>query len=337
MQFRQCHIIANSLFEFFPRLPEFPELKMSSSKDRPTRQSRRQEALVRYAAKSSTHAPASSNHSSCDNPCTSPKPVPEGREINGKLRSAAKYREKNRESIRAADALRRASGHRKSNGAEGYDERIQQPFVAKTQYPHEPRRPSLRPHSLTVNSKIKHCALETRHPSQSRADSESDSDTPDSADLEAPHSYTGPINREPTAGPDALVIEASVSEQVPAYPGISYVYVLLILREQVPTDFYDTEATPQICILGLPGFSEEKSNLILFCLESEVLQRANSLVPSPSSTCNCQSELYILSLSSFHLINCESHARFKLGIVVSFSRTLAACSAALHSEFELDL
>ncbi|KAJ7834172.1 hypothetical protein B0H13DRAFT_2370001 [Mycena leptocephala] len=59
--------------------------------------------------------------------------------------SAARYREKHREEIRATDTLRRAKAYLVANGTEAFDEKIARPQMAKTQKRHEGRPPPQKP------------------------------------------------------------------------------------------------------------------------------------------------------------------------------------------------
>ncbi|KAJ7865213.1 hypothetical protein B0H13DRAFT_1898687 [Mycena leptocephala] len=120
---------------------------------------------------------------------------------DGQLKSAAKYRKKNRESIRAADSLRRAKKCIETDGAEAYDERIQRPLMAKTQYKYERRQPSPRPKS-TIASNAARRTLEILGQSESVSESDSDSDSEFSNDSPVPgasfYGYGAPRPRSPT-------------------------------------------------------------------------------------------------------------------------------------------
>ncbi|KAJ7840361.1 hypothetical protein B0H13DRAFT_2366297 [Mycena leptocephala] len=57
--------------------------------------------------------------------------------------SAAKYREKHRDKIRAADTSRRATSYLAANGTEALDKKVERPYMTKTQKRHEGRPPSV--------------------------------------------------------------------------------------------------------------------------------------------------------------------------------------------------
>ncbi|KAJ7749779.1 hypothetical protein B0H14DRAFT_3513558 [Mycena olivaceomarginata] len=143
--------------------------------DPETKHARRQEALKRNAAKHQTKLRASAKERMHRIRAQAQTQT----QKDNKLGSAAKYREKNRESIRAADALRRARKCIETDGVEAYDERIQRSSMARTQKKYERRPPSPRP-KPSVAPSAKRYALEISGLSESESESESASDSEES-------------------------------------------------------------------------------------------------------------------------------------------------------------
>ncbi|KAJ7818742.1 hypothetical protein B0H13DRAFT_1922125 [Mycena leptocephala] len=159
-------------FGFFLPIDRFLGTSMTRPKtifDPEARRARRQAALARYASKHKGKLRASAKERMrrirTRPPTTTQK--------EGQLRSAAKYREINRDSIRAADSLRRAKKSIEANGAEAYDERVQRPLMAKTQHKYERRPPSPRPRPAIVSNAMRR-TLEIHHESESGSESESE-------------------------------------------------------------------------------------------------------------------------------------------------------------------
>ncbi|KAJ6488278.1 hypothetical protein C8R47DRAFT_1216079 [Mycena vitilis] len=71
--------------------------------------------------------------------------------------SAARYRDTHRDEIRARDRLRRAKAILVDEGVESLNEKLERPYMRRTQQRHEgrppPRRPRTRPDDLTENQK----------------------------------------------------------------------------------------------------------------------------------------------------------------------------------------
>ncbi|KAJ7893021.1 hypothetical protein B0H13DRAFT_1886511 [Mycena leptocephala] len=160
---------------------------------------RRQAALARYASKHKAKLRASAKERmrrirTCP-PTTTQK--------EGQLRSAAKYRKTNRDSIRAADSLRRAKKCIEGDGAEAYDERVQRPLMAKTQRKYERRPPSPRPRPAIVSNAMRRTLEihdESESESESEPESERDSDTLNDEPIPGAsfYGYGAPRPRSPT-------------------------------------------------------------------------------------------------------------------------------------------
>ncbi|KAJ7851887.1 hypothetical protein B0H13DRAFT_1904869 [Mycena leptocephala] len=175
--------------------------------DPEAKRARRQAALARYAAKHKGKLRASAKERMrrirARPPTTTQK--------EGQLRSAAKYRETsvkasshvNRDSIRAADSLRRAKKCIETDGTEAYDERVQRPLMAKTQHKYERRPPSPRPRPAVMSNTMRR-NLEIHDESKSGSESDSGlepgSDTLDNESIPGAtfYGYGAPRPRSPT-------------------------------------------------------------------------------------------------------------------------------------------
>ncbi|KAJ6451586.1 hypothetical protein C8R45DRAFT_88860 [Mycena sanguinolenta] len=166
--------------------------------DPETKRARRQEALKRYATKHKTKLRAAAKERMRRIRAQAPSET----QKNNKLKSATKYRGKNRESIRAADALRRARKCIETDGVEAYDEHFQRRSMARTQRKYEKRPPSPRPKPSVILGAARY-AREIAGISESESDSDcSESEESDSEESSIPgpsiHRIGGPQPRSPT-------------------------------------------------------------------------------------------------------------------------------------------
>ncbi|KAJ7856282.1 hypothetical protein B0H13DRAFT_2357455 [Mycena leptocephala] len=73
------------------------------------------------------------------------------------LAAAARYRERHRDGIHEKDRLRRATALIAKEGTEAFNEKVERPYMRKTQQRHEGRPPPRKPRTENVTANQKRC------------------------------------------------------------------------------------------------------------------------------------------------------------------------------------
>ncbi|KAJ7126590.1 hypothetical protein C8R43DRAFT_958078 [Mycena crocata] len=123
-------------------------------------------------------------------------------------KTAAQYRERNRDTIRAADALKRAKKYIDKEGLKAFDEKTQHRSMSKTQHRHEGRLPP--PHPATLPKKPPPYISPSPSPHDSDEDDADEDEEEHNPNLLVPPSS----HRHRRALPERVILERVIPERV---------------------------------------------------------------------------------------------------------------------------